>query len=262
MAEPSTPAPDSCLLTPMHFTEFWSIVERDHTIQNPSTPEKLRLLDDYCRVRDGLKVLDVGCGKGWLLREWARRWQIAGTGLEINPWFVAEARRLSAANGLDDRIAFLEGPALDFAPDPAGYDVVLCIGASFALGGFDAALDWMRSALRPGGVLAIGEPFANEVPFPEALRDEWGEFPRDLAATAGALAAHGLELSGLVVASPDDWDRYESPKWSAAREWAAEHADHPGRGELLRQVAADRERYLRWERRFLGWAIFVASAAG
>lgn len=242
----------------MHFTEFWAIAERDHTIQNPSSSEKLRLLAGYCALRDGLRILDVGCGKAWLLRQWLSRWQIDATGLEVNPWFVAEARAQAQQAGVADRLTLIEGPALDFAAEPAAYDVVLCLGASFALGGFEPALDWMREALKPGGILAIGEPFANELPFPDELRDEWGGGPHDLAGVGEALESHGLALSGLIAASPDDWDRYESPKWRAIYEWAVAHPDHTERAELLRKDAAARRRYLRWERRYLGWAIFVA----
>lgn len=242
----------------MHFTEYWAIVERDHTIQNPSSPEKLALLAEYCRLRDGLRILDVGCGKGWLLRTWASQWAIDGTGLEINPHFVATARSAATTAGLDDRVRFVEGPALDFEPEPHSYDVVMCIGAAFALGDYAAAVPWMRRALRPGGVLAIGEVFANELPFPPEMGDE---FARDLATTVGVLSDNDLDLTGMIVASLDDWDRYESQHWRAVHEWAAENPDHADRDELLRANVTSREHYLRWQRRYLGWAIFVARHA-
>jgi cyclopropane fatty-acyl-phospholipid synthase-like methyltransferase len=83
----------------MHFTKFFSVVERNLEILNPISPEKLMLLADYCGVRDGDRVLDVGSGKGYMLREWAKRWMIEGTGLEINPSFVAQARSRASAEG-------------------------------------------------------------------------------------------------------------------------------------------------------------------
>jgi len=69
----------------MHFTKFFSVVERDLEILNPTSHEKLMLLADYCSVREGDRVLDVGSGKGYMLRRWAERFGIEGTGLEINP---------------------------------------------------------------------------------------------------------------------------------------------------------------------------------
>jgi SAM-dependent methyltransferase len=242
----------------MERTEYWSILERHHTIQNPTSPEKLMRLAEYCGLRGGMRVLDVGCGKAWLLRRWAERAVIAGVGLELNPWFVAEARERAATEDVDTRLTLIEGPALAFHPEPESFDIVLCIGASFAIGSFDEAVAWMLRARRPGGVIAIGEPFANEWSLPEGMLAEWGETLRDLHGLVSALESNGLTLTGQILASQDDWDHYESQHWRAAWEWADLHPTHPERGELLARVAADRERYLRWERRSLGWGIFVA----
>ncbi|MBI3944983.1 MAG: class I SAM-dependent methyltransferase [Armatimonadetes bacterium] len=248
----------------MHFTEYWAIVERDHAFQNPTTPEKLMRLADYCQVRDGARVLDVGSGKGWLLRHWAKEWRIQGTGLEINPWFVEEARSRAAAEGVAERLTFIEGPALTFEPEPAGCDIVTCIGASFALGTTEEALDWMRRAVKPEGVLALGEVFLHRAPLPPDVLEYAGDdvpTSRDLAETVAAIEARGLELTGFTAASVDDWDGYESLHWRAAREWARENPDHPGRDVVLERVRRGREGYFRWERECLGWGIFVARIA-
>jgi len=56
----------------MHFTKFFSIVEGELEILNPTSHEKLMLLADYCAISDGDRVLDVGSGKGYMLRQWAK----------------------------------------------------------------------------------------------------------------------------------------------------------------------------------------------
>ena len=242
----------------MHFTDFFAIIERDLSIQNPLSPAKLARLVDYCRVRDGSRVLDIGCGKGFLLRTWAQQWAIDGTGLEINPHFLAVAHEQSAAMGVAERVRFVAGPALDFQTEPASYDIVMCIGASFALGGFDEALPWMRRALKGDGVLAIGEVFANETPYPpEAI----AQHVYDLPGTVDVLQQHGLDLTGLIAASTEDWDHYESMHWRAGYEWAADNPHHADRAELLQHNAQWRKRYLGGGRRYLGWGIFVTKPA-
>ena len=55
----------------MNRFEFFATIERYHTIQNPTSQEKLDLAARYCGIRDGMRVLDVGCGKGWMLRRLA-----------------------------------------------------------------------------------------------------------------------------------------------------------------------------------------------
>jgi cyclopropane fatty-acyl-phospholipid synthase-like methyltransferase len=74
--------------------EFFATIERYHTFQNPTSEEKLDLSIDYCAIRDGMQVLDIGCGKGWLARRIAKRFDVRVTGLEINPTFAAESRRI------------------------------------------------------------------------------------------------------------------------------------------------------------------------
>lgn len=244
----------------MNGHDFWPIIERDHQIQNPTSPDKLTLLADYCRIDDGTRVLDVGCGKGWLLRSWAEAWEIEGTGLEINPTFVAEAEAHAAADGLDEKLRFVEGPALSFEPDEEGYDVVLCIGATFALGPFDETIRWMRRALRPGGTLAVGEAFFRHQPPADVVaagivkEDEYLQLHDIL----GELERQRLELTGVIASNVDEWDHYYSQWWRAAREWRDDHPGDPRGEEIGAWIARERANYFRWERHCLGWGIFVA----
>ena len=105
----------------MDAMDYWAIAERDIEIQNPVTDRKLRLLDDYCDIRDGLSVLDIGCGKAWVMRQWAETHDISGIGLEINPHFVRFAReaatrqgdrRTSSSSSRDRRANFKPEPAI------------------------------------------------------------------------------------------------------------------------------------------------------
>jgi SAM-dependent methyltransferase len=244
----------------LNIFEFYSTIERYHTIQNPTSIEKLDLATRYCAVRDGMRILDVGCGKGWLLRRLATRFDIQATGLEINPVFAAEARRLIAAENLTEKIQIVEGPALEFHPEPASFDLVMCIGASFALGGFEPALDWMTRAGKCGGMIAIGEVFARELPYPpEVPRGGQADFDypgRSLWTTVETMRAHGMPLRGLIEASNDDWDRYHSLHWQAAQDWALENRGHPDVARLTDPAMIRRN--LELDRRYSGWAIFVA----
>ncbi len=244
----------------MNLFEFFATIERYHTIQNPTSEEKLDLAARYCAIRDGMRILDVGCGKGWLLRRLAKQFDIQAAGLEINPIFAAEAHRLVAAEGLGDRIQIVEGPALEFRPEPASFDVVMCIGASFALGGFEPALGWMSQAAKRGGTIALGEVFAKELPYPpEVPRGGRAdlEYPdRSLWTTVETMRAHGMPLRGLIEASTDDWDRYHSLHWQAAVDWALENPGHPDAARLNDPTMMRRN--LELDRRYSGWAIFVA----
>ena len=243
----------------MNLFEFFETIERYHTIQNPTSEEKLDLAIRYCGVQDGMRILDVGCGKGWLLRRLASQFDVRATGLEIYPAFAAEARRLAAAENLADRIQIVEGPALEFHPEPASFDVVMCIGASFALDSFEPALDWMSRAAKHGGAIALGEVFAKTLPYPPEIprggRADLDYPERSLLTTVETMRAHGMPLRGLIEASADDWDRYHSLHWQAGMDWALEHPGHPDALKLTDQAGM---RLDLLDRRYCGWAIFVA----
>jgi len=72
--------------------------------------------------------------------------------------------------------------------------------------------------------------------------------------TIDRIERHGLALTGLIAATVDDWDRYESLHWRALEEYLAEHDDP----EIRARHEQERDAYLRWQRELLGWAIFVA----
>lgn len=62
------------------------------------------------------RVVDIGCGSGGLLLDFAAQCTSARAwGIDSNPAAVAAAQRASAAAGLADRVMFCEGDALDVA---------------------------------------------------------------------------------------------------------------------------------------------------
>ncbi len=240
----------------MNRFEFFATIERYHTIQNPTSEEKLDLAASYCGFRDGMRVLDVGCGKGWLLRRLAKKFDIQITGLEINRVFADEARNLAAAEGLSGRIRIVQGPALEFHPEQASFDVVMCIGASFALGGFEPALDWMTRCAKPGGVVAIGEVFATQLPLAKGIPRDSECDGRSLWMTVEAMRSRGLISRGIVEASVDDWNRYHSLHWQAAIDWALAN---PGQADVKILTDPEGQRSsLQFDGRCIGWAILVA----
>lgn len=240
----------------MHFLDFFAIVEQDRDILNPISPEKLARVAEYAGLRDGHSVLDIGSGKGAVLRQWAQQWHITGTGVELNPTFVRSAQELAAEQRLADRLTFWEGKALDFVPAVGGYDILACLGAPFAIGSFAEAASWMAAHTKAGGSVIMGDVYL-KAPAPADAADEWWANEPTLAEKVAQFTAAGLELVGLVTASTDDWDHYSSLMWSAVSRWAAANPHHPDRAVVWQETRKSRAHYLRWEREHVGWAIWV-----
>jgi protein-L-isoaspartate O-methyltransferase len=222
------------------------LVERDHDLQNPTTPEKIRRVGEYLRLGAESRVLDVACGQAGPALVLARAFGCRIHGVEVSDAFAAEARRRVAEAGLAHLVDVELAEAASVELEPGTFDAALCIGAAFVWGHVGDAAAALLPALVPGGGVAVGEPFWR------APRRKAEGFV-DLRATVARFEDAGVELIGLVAASEDDWDRYESLHWRAAYE--------TGDDDVRATSRSRRESYLTRQRADLGWAIFVGRKA-
>jgi SAM-dependent methyltransferase len=236
----------------------WEVVERDHELQNPTSAEKIRLVGEYMRLDDRTRVLDVACGKGGPARILAATYGCRVHGIEIRPTFAEQAREQAAAAGLDALIEVETADAAKVQLQPESFDAALCLGAAFVWGTIADAAAALRPVVPDGAYVAIGEPFWRAWPLPD------GVDPREfvpLPETAARFSDAGFGLTGIVAASEDDWDRYESLHWRAVEEWLAEQPRGAEGDEVRSRHERRREDHLSYERALLGWAIFVGRKA-
>lgn len=231
-------------------TWWYAVAEARHDLQNPTSPEKIRRLGELLRVGPETRVLDVACGMCGPAMLLAATFGCRITGVERSPDFVAWGRERVEAAGLSDRIEIVEGDAAAFPLEPGAWDAALCLGATFVFGDLEGTLGALAPTVRPGGAVAVGEPFWREWPLPREV-DDLGYVP--LVETVDRFTARGLTLTGVIASSVDDWDRYESLHWRALEEYLSEHDDP----EIRVRHEHERDAYLRWQRRLLGWAIFA-----
>lgn len=232
----------------------WEVLERDHDIQNPTSAEKIRLLGRYLRLTRDSRVLDLACGKAGPALILASDCGCRILGVERSPEFADAARRRIAAAGLESLIEVRTGDAAAFPGAEDSWDAALCLGATFVWGTIADAAPVLRPLVRPGGFVAIGEPFWRRWPPPDGIED-LGFVGLD--ATVARFEAADLALVGIIASSEDDWDRYESLHWRSAEEWLAEHSEAPDAGDLRAQHRRLRDDYLAHQRAQLGWAILI-----
>ena len=228
----------------------WEVAERDHQIQDPTSAEKIRLLGEYLRLDASSRVLDLACGKAGPAIVLAEAFGCRIQGVELRPRFADEARTRVSERGLGSLVSIETADAAAYPLEPETWDAALCLGAGFVWGHIGDAAAALTPAVRPGAFVAIGEPFWHEA---GAEADGFV----DLASTVERFQSGGLALTGLIAASEDDWDRYESLHWRALEEWLAANPEHPDAEAIREQHLARRDDYLRSQRARLGWAIFV-----
>lgn len=237
-------------------TWWYAVVEAEHELQNPTSPEKIRLLGERLGLGRDSHVLDIASGRGGPALILAAAFGCRLTCVERSPEFVAAASERVAAAGLEDRIELVEADAADF--ELGRYDAALCLGATFVYGGLVPTLEHLSAAAPQ---VAVGEPYWRALPAdaesyradPHEGEEEW----LPLAATVELAESTGVRVVSLIASSEDDWDRHASLRWQTLDRWLEENPDHPQVEEFRKRGASYRDRYLRRERATLGWAIFV-----
>jgi SAM-dependent methyltransferase len=132
-----------------------------------------KLPDLRARLDAGASVLDVGCGGGYAIVEFAARHPgVRGVGIDVEPSSVRLARELIATRGLSDRV---EAHVVDGADWPAEFESAFDLVTSFLVlheirpDLKSSVIGASARALRPGGqLLLFDERYAST---PAELRD-------------------------------------------------------------------------------------------
>jgi protein-L-isoaspartate O-methyltransferase len=235
---------------------YFVVAESGHEIQNSTSPEKLLRLGALLGLGPESPVLDIASGRGGpaliLVGEYGCTWR----GIEVSPDFQAVAVERIAEAGLADRVTFELGDAAEATHEAESYDAALCLGASFVYGSLADTVDALAPAVRPGGHVVVGEPYWRRLPLPEDYEDRKEPWAT-LEGTVLVFETSGLAVVSVIASSEDDWDRYETLHWRAVERWLAENPHDPDAHEIRSRHERYRRNYLRHQREYLGWALFV-----
>lgn len=147
-------------------------------------------------ARPGGRVLDVGCGTGFLLERLAER-GFSGTGVDLSPESVEHARRRLAEIGAADRLTAVVGSA--YEPPEGPFDLIALTDVLEHLEEPRACLAALRAQLAPDGLLVISTPNRRSLP---GLR-RW-------------LSEHGVPGIRLNLAPVDNWQTWTDLESHAA----------------------------------------------
>lgn len=170
-------------------------------------------------------ILDVGSGIGGPARYLAHRFGCRVTGIDLTAEFCEVARQLTGLLGLDERVTFEQGNALDMPFETAQFDGAYSMNVSMNIADKQGLYAEIFRVLRPGGwlvlcELALGPNGAPEYPTPWALSAQTSF----LASLSDTLA--GLESGGFrIIGSRDTVE--ETLEFSARSKAMAERGEKP-----------------------------------
>ncbi len=225
----------------------WSpIAHAGIDLMNPLSVAKVDQVIELLELEPGARVIDLGCGKGELLRRIAVRYAIRGVGVDLSRELLDEARLRAP------ELELIEADVTTFESSQS-FDVAASLGSP-------ATLAQLTSLVGPGGRVLYGEGYWRRPPSPEYLA-ALGAAEDELTDYDGVTSAGDefrLTLTHAVTASTDDFDRYEE-RWAENGErYAAAHPDEPGVDEFLAWIRNGRRRYVELGGRdTLGFGLFV-----
>jgi 2-polyprenyl-3-methyl-5-hydroxy-6-metoxy-1,4-benzoquinol methylase len=132
--------------------QLWSKTLREHADKVAQRPPNAQLLAETQDLAPG-RALDAGCGHGaetlWLA---AHGWRV--TAVDFSTAALSHGRSLAEAAGAEivARIEWVEGDLASFGPEPAGYDLVICLYVHVA-GSVEEMVKRMASGVAAGGTL-------------------------------------------------------------------------------------------------------------
>jgi hypothetical protein len=242
---------------------FHEIAESRHRILNPITDDQLRLVGEICALDEGSLVLDLCCGKAEMLCTWSARWGIRWLGVDISQVFLDAAHLRARELDVENRVSLLHGDAAAYVQRTAEvFDVACCLGATWIGQGLEGTLGLLRSRVALGELVVVGEPYWID-PLPEdaSIPGIKSTDFESLVGTLDRINAAGFDLIEMVLANGDSWDRYAASQWNTVDMWLRSNPTDPDAEDLRAWDRARQRRYLAFERRHLGWGVFILRRA-
>lgn len=233
----------------MERADYTRIAHTGMAIMNPIPAAKLDEVIELLELPPRGRVVDLGCGKGDLLRRIAARYEVDAVGIDRDAQLLAEA-----PPGINVIVADIE----TWNRGRGAFDLVASVGSP-------AQLASLAGLVRPGGLVLYGDGYWRQEPSAEYL-DALGAGRGELDDYSGTIRRGeelGLTPVYAVTASVDDFDRYEW-SWSVNGErYAREHPGEPGLDGFLAWIRGGRRRYAELGGRdTLGFGLFLFRAAG
>ena len=177
-----------------------------------------QLVCEAADVRDGCRILDVGCGLGTVVASInGRHDHVELVGLNIDARQLGVARRGVVPRG-QNRIGWVAADACHLPLANGVFDVVLALECTMHFESRARFLKEVRRVLRPGGRLAICEHFAvspRRGSFDRPKRSRvWGSFLEPIAVEQFATLA---EASGMQLVANRDVTRQAVPTCPGVR---------------------------------------------
>ena len=118
----------------------------------------VKVLNDL-RLPPSAKVIDLGCGKGAVSIEIAKKLRFRVLGIDLFEPFIAYCQNAAAKAGVSDLCEFLHGNIAKLAGSLEPADAVVFAALGDVLGPPDETIRVLRQFVKTGGFLVVSDPY-------------------------------------------------------------------------------------------------------
>lgn len=207
-------------------------------------------------------VLDLGCGKGEVLRRIVARYpNVRAHGIDLNPAFIEQAEARARKLPGSAHVTFEVGDVKKMTVHAGSLNMVICIGSTHLFGTFAQALRSFNTMLRAGGIALVGHGYWKRRPDPVYLKHFFNSSESDFNDNAGNLKAAlacGFNPMAAAVAGDVDWAAYERTWGETLMEYVALHPADADAQPLLQRAYKSRDNYfVHGGREILGFGLYL-----
>lgn len=156
-------------------------------------------------LKEGMTLLDIGCGWGFLLIEAAKKYKVHGTGITLSKEQYKAFQDKIKSEGLEGQVDVMLLDYRDLPKENRQYDRVVSVGMVEHVGreNYPLFMDCVKKVLKPGGVFLLhfisglkehtGDPWIRKYIFPG------GTVPslREMLSCAADLDFHTMDVENL-----------------------------------------------------------------
>ncbi len=241
------------------YEQYYEIAYDAMRIMNPIPEHAFAMFADLAGLHSASRVLDIGSGKGYTALALAMHCGAHSTQVDYSVKWTDYARALFVRNNLIHRTSIQTCDARDFRIEPEGFDMIVCLGNSPIYGGFADTVQQFLPGLKKDGFLLMGEATVREdIPseYRTYLEDMEWMLPTEEELLL-VMEEYDLHIHYARRSSIEEWDQYMGMQWNTVRRFIRKQPDNPVCPDLEAWLSDEQESYLRFQRHFVDWTVFL-----
>ncbi|MEM7008306.1 MAG: class I SAM-dependent methyltransferase [Thermodesulfobacteriota bacterium] len=232
--------------------------------QGPGSQQSTLKALSYCAgLPNEVGVLDIGCGPGMQTITLANALNCNIMAVDVVDEYLSILKQNAQKENLTQRITILNRDMNDLGFGKESFDLIWAEGSAYIMG-FENALDYWKTFLKPASYIAISElVWLKDNPPADLSNFFKNEYPpmTNLENNLSIIETEGYEITGhFTLPDSDWWDNYYAPLEAKLPALTEQFKDDKEALSILEMTRAEIDMRRRYSD-FYGYEFFIAKKA-